>query len=113
MSLDEITTKYQQVCVKAVEAAIRQVAAKHDINELVDQGFYVATYLYDGTDLTICVEVGRDGYWGVERPETDVSAINEDLQLALDKLGLDVILNAMLTQDMESTAQVVFWELGL
>lgn len=112
MSLDEITTKYQQVCVKAVEAAIRQVAAKHDINELVDQEFYVATYLYDGTDLTICAEVGRDGYWGIERPETDVSAINEDLQIALDKLGLDVILNAMLTQDMESTGQVVFWELG-
>lgn len=112
MSLDEITTKYQQACVKAVEAAIQQVAAKHDINELVDQGFYVATYLYDGTDLTICAEVGRDGYWGVERPETDVSDINEDLQFALDKLGLDVILNAMLTQDMESTEQVVFWELG-
>lgn len=112
MSLDEITTKYQQVCVKAVEAAIRQVAAKHDINELVDQGFYVATYLYNGTDLTICAEVGRDGYWGVERPETDVSTINEDLQLALDKLGRDVILNAMLTQDIESTGQVVFWELA-
>lgn len=112
MSLDEITTKYQQVCVKAVEAAIRQVAAKHDINELVGQGFYVATYLYDGTSLTICAEVGRDGYWGVERPETDVSAINEDLQLALDKLGLDVILNAMLTQDMGSTEQAVFWELA-
>lgn len=41
-----------------------------------------------------------------------MSAINEDLQLALDKLGLDVILNAMLTQDMESTEQAVFWELG-
>lgn len=112
MSLDEITTKYQQACAEAVEAAIRQVAAKHDINELVDQGFYVATYLYGGTDLTICVEVGRDGYWGVERPETDVSAINEDLQSVLDELGLDVILNAMLTQDMESTEQVVFWGLG-
>lgn len=112
MSLNEITTKYQQVCVKAVEAAIRRVAAKHDINELVDQGFCVATYLYDGTDLTVCAEVGRDGYWGVERPETDVSALNEDLQFALDKLGLDVILNAMLTQDMEFTEQVVFWELG-
>lgn len=111
MSLDEITTKYQQVCVKAVEAAIRQVAAKQDINELVDQGFYVATYLYGGT-LTICAEVGRDGYWGIERPETDVSTINEDLQFALDKLGLDVVLNAMLTQDMGSTEQVVFWKLG-
>lgn len=112
MSLDEITTKYQQACVKAVEATIRRVAAKHDINELVDQGFYVATYLYDGTDLTVCAEVGRDGYWGVERPETDASSINEDLQLSLDKLGLNVILNAMLTRDMESTDQVVFWELG-
>lgn len=59
MSLDEITTKYQQVCVKAVE-----------------------------------------------------SVLNEDLQLALDKLGLDVILNAMLTQDMKSTEQVVFWEIA-
>lgn len=28
ISLDEITTKYQQVCVKTVEAAIRRVAAK-------------------------------------------------------------------------------------
>lgn len=45
---------------------------------------------------------------GVERPETDVSSLNEDLQVALDGLGLDV----MLTQDMESTEQVVFWELG-
>lgn len=112
MTLDEITTEYQQNCVKAVEAAIRRATAKHDINELIDQGFYVATYLYDGTDLTICAEVGRDGYQSVERPETDVSAINEDLQLTLDKLGLDVILNAMLTQDMESTEQVIFWELG-
>lgn len=112
MSLNEITTKYQQVCVKAVEAAIRQAAAKHNTNELVDQGFHVATYLHDGTNLTICAEVGRDGYWGVERPETDVSAINEDLQSALDNLGLEVTLNAMLTQDMESTGQVIFWELG-
>ena len=112
MSLNEITTKYQQACVKAVEAAIRQATAKHDINELVDQGFYAATYLYGGTDLTICAEVGRDGDWGIERPETDVSAINEDLQLTLDKLGLDIILNAMLTRDMESTGQAVFWELG-
>lgn len=62
MSLDEITTKYQQVCVKAVEPAIRQVAARHDINELVNKGFRIATYLYDGTDLTVCAEVGRDGY---------------------------------------------------
>lgn len=112
MSLNEITTKYQQACVKAVEAAIRQVAAKHDINELVDQGFYVATYLYDGANLAICAEVGRDGYCGVERPETDVSDINEDLQFALDTLGLYVTLNAMLTQDMRSTEQAVFWELG-
>lgn len=27
----------------------------------------------------------------------------------ITKLGLDVILNAMLTQDMESAEQVVFW----
>ena len=51
MSLDEITTKYQQVCVKAVEAAIRRVAAKHDINELVDQGFYVATMQTDYSEV--------------------------------------------------------------
>ena len=112
MPLDEITTEYQQVCAKAVEAAIRQAAAKHDTNKLADQGFRAATYLYDGTHLTVCAEVGRDGYWGIEHPETDVSAINEDLQLALDKLGLNVVLNAMLTQNMKSAGQVVFWELG-
>lgn len=48
MSLDEISTKYQQVCV---EAAIRQVAARHDINELVDQGFYVATMQTDYSEI--------------------------------------------------------------
>lgn len=112
MSLDELTTKYQQACVKAVKAAIRQVATKHDINELVDQGFCVATYLYSGANPTVYAEVGREGYWAAERPETDVSALNEDLQLALDKLGLAVVLNAMLTQDMQFPEQVIFWELG-
>lgn len=112
MYLDETTAKYQQVCVKAVKATIRQATAKHNINELINQGFHAATYLYGGTNLTIYAEIGRDGHWGIERPETDVSAINKDLQLALDKLGLDVILNAMLTQNIESTEQAVFWELG-
>lgn len=112
MSLDEITTKYQQACAKTVETTIQQAAAKHDINELINQGFHAATYLYNGTNLTICAEVGRDGYWGIERPKTDVSALNEDLQLALDKLKPDIILNAMLTQGMESTEQAIFWKLG-
>lgn len=58
------------------------------------------------------LRLGATGIGVLNAPETDVLTINEDLQLALDKLGLDVILNAMLTQDMESTEQVVFWELG-
>lgn len=42
----------------------------------------------------------------LQQKGTDMSL--DDLQFALDKLGLD----AMLTQDIESAEQVVSWGLG-
>lgn len=89
-----------------------QVVSQHDVTDLVEQGFNVATYLYEGTDFCICVEVGKDNYWGIEKPYTDVSDLNEALQEALGDLGWEVVLNAMFTEDIQSTSQIIFWELA-
>lgn len=112
MNLEEMTIQYQKACAKAVTEAIHQVVSQHDVTDLVEQGFNVATYLYEGTDFCICVEVGKDNYWGLEKPYTDVSDLNEALREALDNLGWEVVLNAMFTEDIQSTSQIIFWALA-
>lgn len=112
MNLEEMTIQYQKACAKAVKEAIHQVVSQHDVTDLVEQGFNVATYLYEGTDFCICVEVGKNNYWGIEKPYTDVSDLNEDLQEALGDLGWEVVLNAMFTEDIQSTSQIIFWALA-
>ena len=112
MNLEEMTIQYQQACAKAVTEAIHQVVSQHDVTNLVEQGFNVATYLYEGTDFCICVNVGKDDYWGLEKPNTDLSELNEALQKALDDLGWEVVLNAMFTEGIEATSQIIFWELA-
>lgn len=112
MNLEEMTIQYQKACAKAVKETIHQVVSQHDVTNLVEQGFNVATYLYEGTDFCICVKVGKDNYWGIEKPYTDVSDLNEDLQEALDNLGWEVVLNAMFTEDIQSTSQIIFWALA-
>lgn len=112
MNLEEMTANYQDACAKAVKEAIHQVVSQHDVTDLVEQGFNVATYLYGGTDFCICVKVGKDSYWGLEKPYTDVSDLNEELQEALDDLGWEVVLNAMFTEDIQSTSQIIFWALA-
>lgn len=112
MNLEEMTVNYQDACAKAVKEAIHQVVSQHDVTDLVEQGFNVATYLYEGTDFCICVQVGKDNYWGVEKPDTDVSDLNEALQEALGDLGWEVVLNAMFTEDIQSTSQIIFWALA-
>lgn len=56
--------------------------------------------------------MGKDDYWGLKKPDTDVSDLNEALQKALDDLGPEVVLNAMFTEGIESTSQIIFWELA-
>ena len=46
MNLEEMTANYQAACAKAVKEAIHQVVSQHDVTDLVEQGFNVATYLY-------------------------------------------------------------------
>ena len=88
------------------------MVSQHDVTDLVEQGFNVATYLYGGTDFCICVKVGKDNYWGLEKPDTDVSDLNEALQETLGDLGWEVVLNAMFTEDIQSTSQIIFWALA-
>lgn len=88
------------------------MVSQRDVTDLVEQGFNVATYLYGGTDFCICVKVGKDNYWGLEKPDTDVSDLNEALQETLGDLGWEVVLNAMFTEDIQSTSQIIFWALA-
>ena len=112
MNLEEMTIQYQQACAKAVTEAIHRVVSQYDVAALAQRGFNVATYLYEGSDFCICAQVGKDGYWGLKKPDTDVSDLNEALQQALDDLGPEVVLNAMFTEGIESTSQIIFWELA-
>lgn len=43
MNLEEMTIQYQKACAKAVTEAIHQVVSQHDVTDLVEQGFNVAT----------------------------------------------------------------------
>lgn len=112
MNLEEMTIQYQKACAKAVTEAIHQVVSQHDVATLVEQGFNVATYLYEGTDFSICVKVGKDSYWDMEQPDADVTELNEALYKALNDLGWEIVLNAMFTEDIQLTSQIVFWELA-
>lgn len=113
MNLEEMTIQYQQACAKAVKETIHRVVSQYDVAALVEQGFNVATYLYEGTDFSICVKIGKDdGYWDMEQPDTDVTELNEALYRALGDLGWEIVLNAMFTEDIQSTSQIVFWELA-
>lgn len=107
-----MTIQYQKVCAKAVKEAISRVVSQYDVATLVEQGFNVATYLYEGTDFRICVEVGKDNDWDMEQPDADVAELNKALQKAIDDLGWEIVLNAMFTEDIQSTSQIVFWELA-
>lgn len=56
--------------------------------------------LYDGS-MCIYARVAKDDYYGPIRYDDD--ELNADVQEAFDKLGFQVVLNAMIHYGMEST----------
>lgn len=81
----------------------------HDaINDLNDQDYKACVELYDGS-MCIYARVAKDDYYGPIRYEDD--ELNADVQEAFDKLGFQVVLNAMIHYGMECTDEPLYWRI--
>ena len=110
--LEELTKEYSLACAKAVQDAIHELAEKWGqdvIDDLNEQDYKACVELYNGS-MCIYARVAKDDYYGPIRHEND--ELNADVQEVFDKLGLQVVLNAMVYSGMESTQEVVSWRLS-
>ena len=112
INMKALNKEYNLACVKAVLDTIHKLALEWG-DELVDNlkknGFEIITELYDGS---FCIEayVGKDGYYALEKYADE--DINAAVQEAFDNLPMQVTLNAMIWEAMESTEQVIYWEIA-
>mgnify|MGYP001747170124 FL=1 len=109
MNLEEMTKQYNLACAKAVQDAIHELAEKwgHDaINDLNESDYKACVELYEGS-MCIYARVAKDDYYGHIRHEND--ELSADVQEAFDKLGFQVVLNAMIHYGMESTDEPLYW----
>lgn len=107
--LEEMTKEYSLACVKAVQDTIHTLAEKWDhkvVDDLNDQDYKVYVELYNGS-LCIYARIAKDDYSGPIRHENN--ELNAAVQEAFDKLGAQVVLNAMVRSGMESTDELVSW----
>ena len=109
--LEEMTKEYSLACAKAVRDTIHMLAEKwgHKIvDDLNEQDYRVYVELYDGS-MCIYARIAKDDWWGPIRHKN--SELNDDVQEAFDKLGLEVVLNAMMHSGMESTSEQITWSI--
>lgn len=112
INLEAMGKEYSLACVKAVQDTIHKLVLEWG-DELVDalkeNGFEIITELYDGA---FCIEayVGKDDDRDLEK-YTDES-VNAAVQEAFDNLPTQVVLNALIWEGMESTEQVIYWEIA-
>lgn len=111
MNLEEMTKVYSDVCMRAVEDAIHELANKWDskVVDLLNVGeYYICAELY-GDSLSILTYIGKDGDYGYVRYAN--SDMQRDIQETFDKLGAQVVLNAMIYCGWEETMQTITWEI--
>lgn len=111
MNLEELTKMYSDACMRAVEDAIHELANKWDskVVDLLNAGdYYICAELY-GDSLSILAYIGKDDYYGYERYLN--SDMQHDVQEVFDKLGAQVVLNAMVYCGWEETTQTITWEI--
>lgn len=111
IELEELTKEYSLACAKAVQDAIHELAEKWDnkvVDELNEQDYKVCVELYDES-LCIYARVAKDDYDGPIRYEND--ELNADVQEAFDKLGSQVVLNAMIHYGMVYTDEPLYWRI--
>jgi len=110
MNLEEMTKQYNLACAKAVQDAIHELAEKWGpdlVSDLNEQRYEVCVELYNRS-MCIYARVAKDDYSGPIRYEDD--ELNADVQEAFDKLGFQVVLNAMIHYGMESTDESLYWK---
>lgn len=111
IELEELTKEYSLACAKAVHDAIHELAEKWGqdaIDDLNEQDYKACVELYEGS-MRIYARVAKDNYYGLIRHEDD--ELNADVQEAFDKLGFQVVLNAMIHYGMESTNEPLYWRI--
>ena len=107
--LEELTKEYSLACAKAVQDTIHELAEKWGqdaIDDLNEQDYKACVELYNGS-MCIYARVAKDDYYGPIRYEND--ELNSDVQEAFDKLGFQVVLNAMIHYGMECADEPLYW----
>lgn len=110
-NIEELTREYNHACAWEVRHAIDSVTIPWDFetkNYLREQGYKVCVELYDGS-MCIYARIAKDDYYDPIRHEND--ELNADVQEAFDKLGFQVVLNAMIHYGMESTNEPLYWRI--
>lgn len=108
-NLEQMTKEYSIACAQAVRDTIHKLTAKWD-KELIDtlnaSDFSITAELYNG-DLCIEAYIGKDDYFGPIRYENE--ELNSLVQEAFDELPLQVVLNALIYDGLESVSQITRW----
>lgn len=110
-NLEQMTEEYNIACAKAVRDAIHKLVAKWD-RELIDtlnaNDFKITVELYD-RDLCIEAYIGKDGFFETIRYENE--EMNSLVQEAFDELPLQVVLNALIYDGLETVGQITQWRI--
>lgn len=109
--LEQITKDYSIACAEAVRETIHKLAVKWG-QELVDalnaSDFQIVIGLYN-EDLCIKAYIGKDDFFGPIRYENE--EMNCLVQEAFDELPLQVVLNALIYDGLESVSQIAQWRI--
>lgn len=111
MNMEELTKEYSIACAKAVRDGIHALVRKWDkdiVNSLNERDYCICAELY-GDSLSILAYIGKDDYYGYKRYLN--SDMQRDVQEMFDKLGAQVVLNAMVYCGWEETIQTITWEI--
>lgn len=110
-NLEQMTKEYNIACTKAVRDAIDKLVVKWD-QELIDtlnaNDFQITVELYNG-DLCIEAYIGKDDFFEPIRYENE--EMNSLVQEAFDELPLQVVLNALIYDGLESVSQIAQWRI--
>ena len=114
MNLEEKTKEYSLTCNRAVEVAIQETTStweEETLDWLTSNDYAVYVKLYGGS-LNIYAYIGRDDYLGTQKYEAEqAEEMNEAIQETFDRLGVQVVLNAMIYCGMEDAEQEICWKL--
>ena len=93
---------------KTLSMSLPKSGGNKVVDELNESDYKACVELYDGS-MCIYARVAKDDYYGPTRYGD--AELNADVQEAFDKLGVQVVLNAMVHYGMESTDEPLYWRI--